>query len=231
MVQSPQQIEQKLLPLIEETVHVLTEIERTVFTKRYNLSKKHVEIFSLHSVAMIYSLWEGFVQKAFNILIDEINLSQIKLFEFENSSLIFHVENNFKQLYNYPLKPGQKITFFRKLDAFFKDENHKISRIVDTESNVGFKVLNKLMSTFSMKEFPECWGVSYTYPNPSLEDSLKTFLRIRNAVAHGGDILASDKVNQAEYTRFKMLITDLMYEIMNEMKFCVENRSYLVSNF
>ena len=59
--------------IIEERVSVLFEIERAVFTERYGLSLKHQELFSIQSISMIYSLWEGFVQKSFNLYIDELN--------------------------------------------------------------------------------------------------------------------------------------------------------------
>ena len=51
---------------IEERLTVLFEIERSIFTKRYSLSLKHQEIFATQSISMFYSIWEGFVQTAFN---------------------------------------------------------------------------------------------------------------------------------------------------------------------
>ena len=49
-------IANKLLLLIENKETVFFEIERVLFTKRYNLSKKHYEIFSIQSISMIYQL-------------------------------------------------------------------------------------------------------------------------------------------------------------------------------
>jgi len=61
--------EKELLEIIEEREMVLFEIERTLFTKRYNLSRKHFEIFAVQSIAMIYSIWEGFIQQTFQLYI------------------------------------------------------------------------------------------------------------------------------------------------------------------
>ncbi len=66
--------EEKLLEIIEERQTVLFEIERALFTKRYKLSKKHFEIFAVQSVTMIYSIWEGFIQQAFQLYITDYPL-------------------------------------------------------------------------------------------------------------------------------------------------------------
>ncbi len=62
-----------LQEIIEERISVLFEIERAIFTRRYSLSSKHQDIFSTQSISMIYSLWESFIQKSFNLYIDELN--------------------------------------------------------------------------------------------------------------------------------------------------------------
>ena len=47
---------------IDERESIMFEIERALFTRRYNLSSKHQNIFWAHSISMLYSVWEGFVQ-------------------------------------------------------------------------------------------------------------------------------------------------------------------------
>ena len=49
--------ENEHLAMLEQRVAVLTEIEKVLFTKRYRLSQKHLNIFTVQSIAMIYSIW------------------------------------------------------------------------------------------------------------------------------------------------------------------------------
>ena len=215
-----------LQEIIEERVSVLFEIERAIFTKRYSLSSRHKDIFSTQSIAMIYSVWESFIQKSFNLYIDEINNLGIDFYDFCDEIVIQHMENDFKQFKEYPEKDNRKVQFFVSLKNFHAISSCSISRVVNTESNVGFNVLNKLLKSFAIEKFPEHWK-DYKYPNPNLKDSLDLFLRLRNSVAHGGDLVSPDRIDQAVYTRFKKLLTDLMYEIRLKMLYGLEHQTFL----
>jgi RiboL-PSP-HEPN len=215
--------------LIEERTTVLFEIERAIFTKRYSLSSKHKDIFSRQSVSMVYSIWEGFVQKSFNIYIDELNEFDVNFYNFDDGIVIHHMEKSFKQFKEYPAKDTKKINFFKSLKEFHTNNNCSISRIVNTESNVGFDVLNKLLKSFSLEQFPEHWE-EYSHPNPNLKESLNLFLRLRNAIAHGGDLTLEENVDQQVYSRFNKLVTDLMYEVRLKMLNGIENRTFYLEN-
>jgi RiboL-PSP-HEPN len=214
--------------IIEERVSVLFEIERAIFTSRYTLSIRHKEIFSTQSVSMLYSIWEGFVQTSFNLYIDEINRLNLKIFDFCDSVVIHHMENYFKQFRDYPENFNKKAKFFRNLKEFHIDDCAicSIPRIVNTESNVGFDVLNKLLSTFSLDKFPEYWA-TYKHPQPNLKDSMDLLLRLRNSVAHGGDLAPEHKVSQELYERFKKLIVDLMYGVREKMLDGLERKTFI----
>jgi hypothetical protein len=201
---------------IEERSTVLFEIERALFTGRYSLSSKHQEIFSTQSISMIYAVWEGFVQTSFNLYIDELNKINLEFYDFCDDIIIYHIENSFKQFKDYPASEKKKIKFFKELKNFHVGDNYSISRIINTQSNVSFNVLNKLLKTFSLAPFPEHWK-DYKHPNPNLKESMDLFLRLRNTVAHGGDLVSDEKVNQSVYGRFNRLVTDLMYEIRLKM--------------
>jgi RiboL-PSP-HEPN len=211
--------------LIEERISVLFEIEKAIFTKRYSLSSKHQDIFSAQSVSMIYSIWESFVQKSFNIYIDELNKLNFDLYDFDDGIVIHHMEKSFKQFKEYPATDTKKMNFFRSLKESYASNNCSISRIVNTESNVGFDVLNKLLKSFSLEQFPDHWK-EYTHPNTNLRESLNLLLRLRNAVAHGGDLASEEMVDQAVYSRFKKLVTDLMYEVRLKMLNSIENQTF-----
>jgi len=215
--------------IIAENVSILFEIERAIFTNRYRLSSKHQDIFAKQSIAMIYAMWEGFIQRAFNLYIDELNKVEIEFYTFSPEIVIHHMENSFRQFKEYPSKESQKIRFFQEIKNFHSRERKTISRIVNTQSNVSFNVLNNLLKTFSLEKFPEHWQ-EYRHPSPNLKDSMDLFLRLRNTVAHGGDLLSEETVNQAVYQRFKMLIEDLMYEIRLKMLEGLTNRTFLQRN-
>ena len=211
---------------IEERLTVLFEIERAIFTKRYSLSLKHQEIFATQSISMIYSIWEGFVQTSFNLYIDELNKIDIELYTFCDGIVIHHMENSFKQFREYPNKDKQKIKFFKDIKAFHDKTSKPISRVVNTQSNVSFSVLNKLLKTFSLEPFHEHWK-DYKHPNPNLKESMDFFLKLRNTVAHGGDLVSEEKVNQSVYNRFRNLVRDLMYEIRLKMLDGLERQTFL----
>jgi len=211
---------------IEERQTVLFEMEKVLFTKRYNLSKKHIDIFSVQSVAMIYSIWEGFIQTAFNLYIDEINNKEQKPSFIKNELFIYHIESTFKQFNEYPSKLNQKVGFISKLKDFFYLDRFKLNSGINTQSNVGFDVLNNLLKTFCLELFEEQWG-QYKYPNTNLKESLSAFLKYRNGVSHGGDIRSEEKITQQVYIKFRNLVLDLMYAIQTKMVDGIEESRYL----
>ncbi len=221
-----QDFEANLLALIEERKSVLTEIERTVFTKRYNLSKKHLEILSIQTVAMVYSIWEGFIQQAFGLYIDNLNSLDIPFAHFNPAIQLFHIEHTFKQFYVYPEKPSYKVNFHEKLRVFHQQTQHTIHRVVNTGSNVSFEILNRTLEILNLEKFMPHWE-SYNYPNPNLKETMENFLRYRNGVAHGGDISAEEKITQEVYSRYRKLVVDLMYAIHEKMMKGLENQTYL----
>ena len=221
--------EKNLVRLIEERESVLFEIERALFTKRYNLSHKHFEIFAIQSITMIYSIWEGFIQQAFQLYITELNTKNIEFQKFRDEIIIFHMGNTFKQLKEYPQKDGRKINFYLQLSQFFSNKYHSLYSKIDTENNVSFKTLNEILKAFCLEQFDEHWK-QYRYPNPNLKECMTTFLRYRNGVAQGGDISSEEKVSQKVYEKYKNLVIDLMYEIDSKMKDGLKNKTYLRQN-
>lgn len=215
-----------ILTKIEEIEDVFVQIERVLFTKRYNLSKKHIDIFSIQSVSMIYAIWEGFIQFSFSFYIDKINDLQLHFNRFIDKLQAFHMENSFKQFMEYPQKVNNKVKFYDSLQQFYNNPVTRLYNKINTQSNVGFTILNTILETFGLTLFPPDWE-EYTRPKPNLNDSLSTFLRYRNAVSHGGDISSEESVTQAVYTKYKQLILDLMYEIYNKMEIGLRDKTFL----
>lgn len=211
--------------LIDDYEDVLTQIERVLFTNRYRFSKRHNEIFRVQSLAMIYSIWEGFMQRSFGLYIkyiDELNVEFLKL---NDEIIIFHMENTFKQLREYPAKKTKKIDFINRLYDFYQISQHPLYPCVDTENNLGFDVMNKLLEQFGLTRFPECWD-EYTYPKSSLKVMMQNFLRYRNGIVHGGDVSNEEIVTQEVFDKYKRLILKLMDGVHDKFIYAINNKTY-----
>lgn len=218
--------EYKLEKNIAERQTALFEIERILFTKRYNLSKKHSDLLSVQSISMIYSIWEGFIQTSFNSFIEEINNQNINPEFIKDELYLYNIESSFKQLKEYPENKDKKIAFLNGIRNFFKNEKIKIKNGINTQSNVSFEILNSILKSFCLEPFPEHWKY-YTYPNSNLKQMLTSFLRYRNGIAHGGDLSSEEKVTQEVFNKYKRLVVDLMFEIQMKMTESIANRYYL----
>lgn len=214
------------LELISQYESCATEVEIALFTKRYHMNSKHYALLSVQSISILYSYWEGFVQTSFQMYVDYINESNMCFNNLSDEIKVFHMESEFKQFREYPERITKKIYFYEKLSDHFREERKKIYRVVNTESNVGFKVLNRLLCQFSLEQFPERWEI-YNYPNDTLEHTLDSFLKLRNSVAHGGDFMSSEKVSQEVYSKYRILIKDLMYGIHDKFLYGIRNKTYL----
>ena len=214
------------LSIIEEHEISATEVEKALFTGLYGLNEKHYALLSIQSLSILYSYWEGFIQKSFQMYIDYLNKKRLRFELLNDQIIIFHMENSFKQFKEYPDNATKKIAFYRKLRTHYSQNILPIFRFVDTDSNVGFQVLNRLMKQFGLETFSPNWG-DYKYPNPNLEESLNTFVRYRNGIAHGGDISSEEKITQDVYARYRKLVSDLMYEIHDRFMIAIKDQTYL----
>lgn len=218
--------ESEHLSIVEHYEASASDIERIFFTGRYKLSKRHFSLLAVQSISILYSYWEGYVQNAFRLYIEYINSLHMDFELLSDAIVVFHMDHTFKQFREYPKKVKQKIIFYNKLQDHFSENKKDIFLTVDTESNVGFAVLNKLLSQFSLQEFPEHWE-QYTYPEPNLRETLDTFIRYRNGVAHGGDISSEEKITQDVYSKYRKLVNDLMYAMHDRFIEGIQNKTYM----
>lgn len=218
--------EKEHLAMIELHNMNATEIEKALFTKRYGLNKKHYELLSVQSVSILYSYWEGFIQKSFAMYIDYLNSLEIDLDNLCDSIFAYDLDSSFSQFRQYPERGPKRTQFLRNLHSHFLKNTLNLPRIVYTESNVKFSTLNRLMEQFSLEPFPEQWG-TYKYPNMNLKECLNTFVNYRNGVAHGEDMSSKDKISQDIYCRYRKMVSDLMYEIHDRFMTAIQNKSYL----
>lgn len=226
LLESIPHVESSIQVLIDERVSAVTQVERTIFTGRYKLAKSDRELFATHSISIIYSFWEGYIQQAFGLYVDHINSLNLNMNTLEDSIRVMGMESLFKQFINYPTILNKKIKFYDLLYAHYSLNNHKLNRFINTESNVSFEVLNKILINFCLTPLPEFWR-DYRYPRANLKDTMTTFLRYRNSVVHGGDITSEDILSQEVFNKYKNLIFDLMYEIKDKIIEGANTKSYL----
>lgn len=203
---------------IEERQNLMLQI-KTLYL-RYDFNEKDEQLFLNYSVPAIYAVWEGFIQTSFQTYIQELNKLDLSVNTICKPLLVYHMESSFKQFREYPEKLNGKVTFFEKLNQFYQSEFIDISRTVNTESNVGFNVLNKILKTFNLDLIPE-----YPQPRYSLLQELDMFLlKTRNSVAHGQNSIV---INREDLDRAIKLIEMLMDLVFEKIVQGFESQSYL----
>lgn len=219
----------ELEELLRESESSIFDIERIIFSSQYDFMTKHKEILANQSIAMMYSIWERFIQKAFGLYCKELNRRKIAYKEFSDNIILFCIEMNYPEINNFPKEKNKKIKFINKLHDFYTDGIITLPTIINTNSNVGFRQMNRILKQFEVEPFPEYWN-KYTFPNLSLKMMMGNFIDLRNSVSHGGDIGSENKINHAVYSQYKYLIIDLMYEINDRIEFSLEKEAFLKTN-
>jgi len=219
MANNPPLLEQEVMSDIEERRELMSRIK--ALCPRYNFSSEDEELFLNYSIPIVYSIWEGFIQTYFQIYIRELNKLNLNINNIFHSILIYHIESEFPQFKQYPEKDKliRKVNFFEKLGQFYQCNTLEISPKVNTESNVGFKVLNRILTDFNLETIPE-----YPEPQYSLRDDLDKFLlKIRNSVAHGQNSIV---VKREDLERAIKLVERLMDLVFERIKTGFTNNSY-----
>lgn len=192
---------------------------------RYSFNDLDKQLFRNYSVLIIYSIWEGFVQQSFQSYVRELNKLELLKSEVNDKVLTFSIENTFKQLREYPSKENKKTKYFNDLASFFQQEKIEIPVTINTESNVGFKVINQLLDNFNLEKLPD-----YIRPQYSFSIELKFFIdQHRNPIAHGN--AGAISVTPEEINRFIGLVTKLMDEVYERMINGFRSKTYLKEAF
>ncbi len=173
-------LEQDIRSDIGERQQLMLQI-KTLYL-RYQFNERDEKIFLSYSMPAIYAIWEGFIQTSFKTYVQEINKINLSVNTVHKQILCYHIENSFKQFKQYPKNYNKKVAFFDKLGEFYGADIIEITRTINTENNVGFDVLNRLLAAFNLEKIPDY------YEQRSLKYELdERLLRIRNQVAHGQD--------------------------------------------
>ncbi len=212
-------LEQEIRSDIDERQKLMLQI-KTLYL-RYRLNEKDEKMFLIYSIPAVYAIWEGFIQNTFKAYIQELNKLELTVDTICKPILIHHLESKFPQFREYPKHTNsRKVSFFDNLNQFYIEKTIDISTIVNTESNVGFKVLKNLLEKFNLDPIPD-----YPEPRYSLSQELEKLLKIRNAVAHGQDSVV---VNREDLEGSIELVNRLMDLVFEKIIDGFEKKSYLL---
>jgi len=165
---------------------------------RYSFRPDHKEIHIKYSMPAIYALWEGFVKNCFVVYSNHLNSLSIRRDEISISLLTHQLDSECD--FNSPRANfDSKQRIVALLDSLLA-EVIIIKPNVPTESNVNFKVLNKILERFCIDKIDDKY-----------ENGLNKLLRFRNTIAHGENSIV---VNMTHVTEFTTLIENLMLDIV-----------------
>ncbi len=216
----------KLYDLVSETESNIYNIEKLIYTSRYNFLPQDFKVISKQSIVILYSLWEGFVQEVFQIFLKEVNANVNSLYQLNEDFMLSQIETSFKQFQNYPSKEESRKKFHKRLNEFLFEDNHQLNTVVNCKNNVEIDVLNNLFKTYGMEAIPYKWK-EYSHPNNDLKKVMKDFLHYRNNQAHGNRITADVIIEHSEFEIYKNVVIDLLHETSRKLEECLNSRTYL----
>lgn len=195
---------------ILDRLYLLTKVK--TLSIRYSFNNQDEEFWCRYAIPTIYSIWEGFFVTAIHTYIREINKLNLKIDELSDYYLVHNTEVSFKQLFSYPNKYPQKAKFIKDIHSYFISPNPiYIIPQINTESNLGFNVLNKLLEKFNLNTIPE-----FIRPRHSLKDELNEFLlKVRNGISHGN---YPYQIDRAQVDRGIALVEELMFLVYDSIK-------------
>lgn len=164
-----------------------------------NCSDKQKDILERYSVVAIYSIWEGFVVKSFNLYLREINNLKLTCKEL-NLNIVTH-----DIFIKYGLNEEQQKHFPNKTQFItnifdYTERPVIISTKIPTGSNVDFKVINKILKHFNLELLSEI----------DFKNRLEKLLFYRNNIAHGE---CSVSINQDIIRDFNTTVIEAMHEV------------------
>lgn len=182
--------------------------------KHNSLSVQQRACLRTYIVPAIYSLWEGFIKQSFSIYIRDINKKQIKLMDL-HLNYITHIVDNKQQtnLQNARTNVEDRRKCVNVLCEIFSHESVPVSENIPTESNVTYKVLNRILQTFNLNRIDVKW-----------EKGLNKLLCFRNRIAHGENSIV---VEDTDIEYFSQLLNDLMVVVCSLIVNGIKEERYL----
>lgn len=180
---------------------------------RYRMSDSHKKTIISYSIPSLYSIWEGYVKNSFQLLTSYLNKLEIQPNQVHINILTHAIENECKL-------GNERKHFDKKVDLVIStiniyDSTLNIKQGIPTESNVNFKVINKILERFNIKEL----DVKYDKP-------LDRLLLFRNKIAHGENSIT---VTKQDVDSFSLLIESLMYDMLLSIEEYLKKEDYKIS--
>lgn len=194
-------------------------------TSRYDLRKEDEALLVCSTFPLIYAEWEAFYVSSIKSFFEEIDKQEYNLEELHPNYYVHNTELTFKQFLEYPGKEKikQKYAFLTSLKPYFNSDPIILDKEVNTESNLGFQVMNGLFKLYNMDIIPD-----KPFGKGSIKSELNSFLlHKRNAVAHGDNSIS---ISKEDLNRAKMLVFNLMEMTKEIIISGAENDCYLKSN-
>lgn len=186
-----------------------SELEADITVRQQNLSRiktmparymfrgDDVNTWLRCAFPIIYAEWEGFFVYALSLYFREVNKLHLCMDDLNDKYFVRNADKKFKQLKEYPTDFGKRLTFLKNLLAYFRNTGEvDLHSEVNTESNLGFKVTNAILSGLNLQPIED----HVDYNAYSLKDDMDRFLLDkRNGLVHGdpASTVTSDQVTDA----------------------------------
>ncbi|WP_438423204.1 MAE_28990/MAE_18760 family HEPN-like nuclease [Aquimarina macrocephali] len=177
---------------------------------KYNFRPDHKELQIKYSIPALYAIWEGFVKNTFTIYSNHLNSLNINRSEISPPLLTHQLDSECD--FNNPRTAFKSKKKLVELIDNILDDTITIKPSVPTESNVNFKVLNRILERYCIEQLDD-----------SYDRGLNRLLRFRNMIAHGENALT---VNMTDVTEFISLIENLMLDLIINIEKSEANESY-----
>lgn len=178
----------------------------------YPLSESQRNVLIKYAIPIFYSLWEGFVTESFDIYAKEINSLQIQGNNICLQLLTHAIDTKFL-LQNPRTDFEKKIQLVDEIRKSF-DQVFELDTRVSTESNVNYKVINRILSRFNLNTLPE----------EPYKDGLDTLLFFRNKLSHGESTLV---VNQEKINEMSQIVISSIHILTERIITGYYEKTYL----
>ena len=194
-----------------------SELESDILIRQQNLSRiktmpvrylfrsDDVESWLRCAFPIIYAEWEGFFVYALSLYFREVNKLHLKLDDLNDKYFVRNADKNFKQLREYPSDYGKRLNFLKSLLTYFRNTGEvDLNSEVNTESNLGFKVMNVILGGLNFKLIED----HIDHDAYSLKVDMERFLLDkRNGLVHGDP---ASTVTTEQVTKAILLVERLM---------------------
>ncbi|GHT04779.1 hypothetical protein AGMMS49525_11480 [Bacteroidia bacterium] len=200
-------LEAEILSEIEWRIKELTILKTLPIKRTLNLKEK--DVIKKFAIPNVYSTWEGYVKTVFRLYINELNTLSLKHNEINKKIFTHSMDTKYPQF-----TTGIKNEFHAKcdfIDKFLFDLSNPITidTGLPTESNINWKVINKLLERFNLELFPE----------KPYKNMLNDLLLVRNAVAHGDcSIPITQELIDKNVENITKIMDEVMFKILNGCK-------------